>query len=374
MNHKYLLAGVAAAALLTAGNAYAAAHGSVEDQLKAQSAAIDALSKEVEALKNSTVEQGIGQGVKGVELTISGHINRAMMFISDGNDNSTLTHVDNDAASSRIRFDADAPVSASTTVGARLEMEMESNSSAQAVLDNEVIEDTFATRQAYVFVKGGFGTLVMGHQSEATDGIVHNSFNFAANAGINPEYTNGIANVGVNFLSIGDGDRVDAVRYTTPSFGGAAASVSHAVNGQVTAALRYSGQIGGVGVLGGVGWDSNFGNDTYAGSLGLNFGGIALNGAVGYQDNENAEEDFMYYVGLAHKGNYSDLGPTSLGVDFHVNNGGVGGGDNNKRVGVGLVQGVAAGADAFVGVGHNFGGDGAIESAQTVMAGMIIRF
>ncbi|ANK80289.1 MAG: hypothetical protein TEF_05390 [Rhizobiales bacterium NRL2] len=345
----------------------------MEDQLKAQSAAIDALSKEVEALKNSTVEQGIGQGVKGVELTISGHINRAMMFISDANDNATLTHVDNDAASSRIRFDADAPVSDSTTVGTRLEMEMESNSSAQAVLDNEVVEDTFATRQAYVFVKGGFGTLAMGHQSEATDGIVHNSFNFAGVAGINPENTTGIANAGVNFLSIGDGDRVDAVRYTTPSFGGAAASVSHAVNGQITGALRYSGQVGGVGVLAGVGYDSNFDNETYAGSFGLNFGGIAVNAALGYADNNNAEEDFMYYVGLAHKGNYSDMGPTSLGVDFQMNNGGVANGNNNARLGVGLVQGVAAGADAYVGVGHNFGGD-AVDSAQTVMAGMIIRF
>lgn len=373
MNHKYLLAGVAAAALLTAGNAYAAAHGSVEDQLKAQSAAIDALSKEVEALKNSTVEQGIGQGVKGVELTISGHVNRAVLFISDANDNADFNYVDNDAASTRVRWDADAPVSDSTTVGARLEMEMESNSSAAAVNDNDAGGNAFAARQAYVFIKGGFGTLVTGHQSEATDGIVHNSFNYASVAGINPENTTGIANAGINFLSIGDGDRVDAVRYTTPSFGGFAASVSHAVEGQVTAAVRYSGQVGGVGVLAGFGYDSNFESETYAGSMGVNFGGVALNGAIGYRDNEVGEEDVMYYVGLAHKGNYSDMGPTSLGVDFQVNNGGVANGNNNARFGLGLVQGVAAGADAYVALGHNFGGD-AVDSAQTVMAGMIVKF
>lgn len=390
MNHKYLLAGVAAAALLTAGTAYAGAHGSVEDQLKAQSAAIDALSKEVEALKNTTVEQGVGKGVDGVSLSLSGHINRAVMYVNDSNSNGAINHVDNDAASSRIRFDAEAQVSDSTEIGAQLEMEMESNSSAAAVLDNNTGDiranntltgnDRFAARQAYVFVRGGFGTLTMGHQSEASDGILHNSFNYAAVAGLNPENTTGLANAGVNLLSIGDGDRVDAVRYTTPSFGGAAASVSHGANGQVTAALRYSGQVGGVGVLGGVAYDSNFDNETYAGSLGLDFGGVAVNAALGYQDNENANEDFMYYVGLAHRGNYSDMGPTSLGVDFHVYNGTgagaatPGNGNNNKRLGLGLVQGVAAGADAFVGFGHNFGGDGAVDSAQTVMAGMIVRF
>lgn len=373
MNHKYLLAGVAAAALMTAGNAYAAQHASMEDQLKAQGAAIDALSKEVEALKNTAVRPGASKGVKGVNLTISGQINRAVMFVSDGNNDANINYVDNDASSTRVRWDADTAMSESTTVGARLEMEMESNSSAAATLDNDAGGNAFAARQAYVFIKGGWGTLVTGHQSEATDGILHNIFNYASLAGINAEYTNGIAGVGINFLGIGDGNRQDAIRYTTPSFGGFAGSVSAATEGQITAAVRYSGQVGGVGVLGGFGYDANNENETYAGSFGLNFGPIAVNTAMGYRDNQNANEDFMYYVGLAHKGNYSDMGPTSLGVDLQVNNGGVGNGDNNARVGVGLVQGIAPGAEAFVGFGHNFGGD-VVDSAETLMTGMRIKF
>ena len=137
MNHKHLLAGVAAAAIMAAGNAYAGAHASVEDQVKANAAAIDALSKEVEAVKAGS--DGVQKGVKGVKLKISGQVNRAMMFVDDANNNAGFTFVDNDASSTRVRWDASSPVSASTEVGTRLEMEMESNTSARAVAGNDTL-------------------------------------------------------------------------------------------------------------------------------------------------------------------------------------------------------------------------------------------
>ena len=373
MNHKYLLAGVAAAALLTAGNAYAAAHASMEDQLKAQAAAIDALSKEVEALKNSTPEQGIGQGVKAVNLTISGQVNRAVMFVSDANGETAFNYVDNDSSSTRVRWDADAAVSDSTEVGTRLEMEMESNTSIAAVRGEDAGGNTFVARHAYVYIKGGFGTLTTGQQGEATEGILHNSFNYATLADINPENTAGAANAGMAFLAFGDGGRQDAIRYDTPAFGGFKAAVSAGVDGVITVAGRYSGQIGGVGLLAGAGYDSNGEDDIYMASAGLNFGAIAVNGALAYQDNEVGEEDFMHYLGLAHKGNYSDMGPTSLGIDWMVNNGGEANGANNSSIGLGLVQGVAPGAEGYVSLRHFMGGD-AEDSAQVVLAGMRVKF
>ncbi len=158
---------------MAAGNAYAGAHASVEDQVKANAAAIDALSKEVEALKAGNA--GPAKGVKGVSLKISGHINRAVAVFSDANDNTDVTYVDNDASSTRVRWDASASMGNGMKVGSRLEMEMESNSSVAAtgqLANNNAGGDAFAARHAYVYIQGGFGTLTTGQQGEATEGIL----------------------------------------------------------------------------------------------------------------------------------------------------------------------------------------------------------
>lgn len=375
MNHKHLLAGVAAAAIMVAGNAYAGAHASVEDQVKANAAAMDALSKEVEALKAGG--DGVAKGVKGVSLKISGQVNRAVMFVSDANNNSAVNYVDNDASSTRVRWDASANVSDSVKVGTRLEMEMESNTSAGAVLNNQsaaATNDLFGVRHAYVYIQGGFGTLTTGQQGEATEGLLHSSFNFASLAGINPEDTTGIANAGINFLSFGDGGRQDAIRYDTPNFGGAKASISARDNGDVTAAIRYSGKVAGVGVLAALGWEENVGGDPLlAGSFGVNLGVIALNGSFGTEVGGNTANDRFYYsVGLAHKGNYVDMGATSIAVQTLQNNGGFDGSGNVHSYSVGLVQGVAPGADAYAQLA--FHGGQAAGDAVASMVGMRVRF
>jgi hypothetical protein len=395
VNHKYLFAGVAAAALMAAGNAYAGAHASTEDQLKAQAAMIDALSKEVEALKAGVDAGGrIEKGVGGVNLKISGQVNRGVLYASDANDDSFFNFVDNDASSTRVRWDADAKTSNGMTVGTRLEVQMESNTSfnvgGNGTVNNEVgvntnavdangnaavatTGDVFNLRHAYVFIQGGFGTLTTGQQGEATEGILHNSFNYASLADINPEYTAGIGAAGANFLSFGDGGRQDSLRYDTPSFGGAKAAISVRDNGEVTAAVRYAGKVAGFGVLGGVGYEENFGNQNISGSFGLNFGPVALNGALATRLNEgNADNDFFYYLGLAHKGSYIDMGSTSLAIDY-TNRNGAGQANNDQNIGFGIVQGMAPGAEAYVSFRHHFGGD-VQDSAQVGLAGMRVKF
>lgn len=373
MNHKHLLAGVAASALLTAGSAFAASHSG--DQLQAQAAMIDALSKKVEQL--SANQGGVSGGVKGVSLKVSGQVNRAVMFVSDGNDKSAFNYVDNDASSTRVRWDAVANVSDSTEVGTRLEMEMESNTSAAAVLNGNAGGNAFVARHAYVYIKGGFGTLTTGQQGEATEGLLHSSFNFASLAAINPEDTTGVANAGVNFLSFGDGGRQDALRYDTPNFGGAKASISTRDNGEVTAAIRYSGQLGGLGVLAALGYEQNpgAGNDPFvAGSFGINFGVVALNGSFGEELDDDNNDQFYYALGLAHKGSYVDMGPTSLGVQYMSNNGSFDGQGNVYSLGFGLVQGVAAGAEAYAQLTFHGGNEGAVGDAVVSMVGMRVKF
>ncbi len=376
MNHKHLLAGVAASALLTAGSAFAASHSG--DQLQAQAAMIDALSKKVEQL--SANQGGVSGGVKGVSLKVSGQVNRAVMFVSDGNDQSAFNYVDNDASSTRVRWDAVANVSDSTEVGTRLEMEMESNASNAAVLNGNGGGNAFVARHAYVYIKGSFGTLTTGQQGEATEGLLHSSFNYASLAGINPEDTTGIANAGVNFLSFGDGGRQDAIRYDTPNFGGAKASISTRDNGDVTAAIRYAGQVAGLGVLASLGYQQNpvvgvvRQDPLIAGAFGINFGVVALNGSFAEELDEDNNDRFYYALGLAHKGSYVDMGPTSLGVQYMSNNGGADGQGNLYSIGFGLVQGVAAGAEAYAQLTFHGGNEGAVGDAVASMVGMRVKF
>lgn len=373
MNHKHLLAGVAVSALMTAGTAFAASHGNaLEAKVAAQAEMIDALSKKVESMSGAS--EGVAKGVKGVSLKVSGQINRAVMFVNDANDNSAFNFVDNDASSTRIRWDASAKVSDSTTVGSRLEMEMESNTSAAAVLNGNAGGNAFVARHAYVYVKGSFGTITTGQQGEATEGLLHSSFNYASLAGVNPEDTTGIANAGVNFISFGDGGRQDAIRYDTPNFGGAKASISARDNGDVTAAIRYSGKMGGIGVLAALGYEENVGGDPlYAGSFGIDFGPIALNGSFADELDDNADDRFYWAIGLGHKGNYLDIGSTGLGVQYMVNNGGFDGNGAVKELNFGVVQGVAPGAEAYALLAFHSGLTG-VDNAVVSMMGMRVKF
>lgn len=376
MNHKHLLAGVAVAALMTTGTAFAASHGGGQDQLAAQAAMIDALSKKVEAL---SAGETVGKGVKGVNLKISGQVNRAVFYGSDANGNSFFNYVDNDASSTRVRWDADAPMGDSLKVGARLEMEMESNTSLRTGAVGGAGGDVFAARQAYVYVSGGFGTLSTGHQSEASDGVLHNSFNYASLADINPEFTAGTLGLaGARLPSFGDGGRVDSIGYSTPTIAGFKAAVTIEDQGQLTAQGSYSGEIGGVGLLAGLGYEAEQGatDAQMAGSMGLNFGPVALNGAfaVNLDDSANGSDKFFYWLSLAHKGSYIDLGPTSLAIDFGNANGVIDGIGSFVSVGFGVVQRVAPGADMYFSIRHFAEGDRGVDSAQAALAGMRIVF
>lgn len=384
MKKSHLMTGVALAALLAAGNADAGAHASVEDQVKANSAAIDALSKEVEALKAGG--DGPTKGVKGVNLKISGQVNRAVLFASDANDNDFFNFVDNDSSSTRVRWDADARTANGMEVGTRLEVQLESNTSF-GINGNgnnpgaDATNDLFDLRHAYVYIKGGWGQITTGQQGDATEGILHNGFNYATLAEIHPEMVAGVFNgatgvAGANILFFGDGGRVDSIRYDTPSFGGFKAAISAEDTGEVKVAARYGGQVAGVGVLAGIGYQENFGQPNIAGSLGLNFGVLAVNGAMAVRLNDGAaQDDAFYWLSLSHKGSYTDLGATSLAVDWYNSNGVrlVPSGGNNNAVGFGLVQVVAPGAEFYFGARHHFAGSNE-DSAQVVTSGMRVKF
>ena len=256
---------------LGASTSFAASHKVAEQ--------IDALSKKVEALGDSYTKKG----VKGASLTVSGQVNRAVMFLDDAQGSQVL-NVDNDASSSRVRFVASAPMSNGMKVGARIEVQIESEPSNNANNNNQGAEPGFSARHIDAYISGGFGKISTGQGSTATDGIMHANSLAAGLADITAEPGMGadavvLGATTLSQLAFGDGGREDRVRYDTPSFGGFTGSVSYANQGHVQVAGRYSAKFDGVSVAARVGYESvAAGNDDayqIAGSAGVKVAGIS---------------------------------------------------------------------------------------------------
>ena len=61
-----------------------------------------------------------------VKLTVSGQVNRGILYADDG-EQTDVFHVDNDNSSTRVRFVGEAKPHDNLTIGANIEVQFESN-------------------------------------------------------------------------------------------------------------------------------------------------------------------------------------------------------------------------------------------------------
>ncbi len=107
-----------------------------------------------------------------VDLTIGGHVNRAVLLVDDGNETS-YRHVDNENDSTIIFFEAEGKVNAEITIGAAFAAKMRSNASNEVSATAESAgSGQFEHDQSDIYVSHArFGTLTMGEGSMASDAI-----------------------------------------------------------------------------------------------------------------------------------------------------------------------------------------------------------
>lgn len=355
---------------LAASTSFAASHKVAEQ--------IDALSKKVEAMGDSYAQKG----VKGASLTISGQVNRAVMFLDDAQGSQVL-NVDNDASSSRVRFVASSPMANGMKAGARIEVQIESESSNNTNNNNQGAEGGFGARHIDAWLSGGFGKISFGQGSTATDGIMHANSFAAGLADITAEPGMGadaiiLGNTQLNQLAFGDGGREDRVRYDTPSFGGFKASVSYANEGHVQLAARYGAKFDGVKVDARIGYESvgSGNNDAYqiAGSAGVTVAGVSANVAMATRESDTAGDDAFFWMVLAGwTGKVNSLGKTGFGVQYGENNGN--GAINQVRtIGVGVTQDLAPGTTAYASYKNYKSELAGSEAANVAMVGMRVKF
>jgi len=365
MQKKLLTVSIAASlACFSTTSVLAAGHTEVEalraqieamtkrlDQLEKQSANAEkmaaAAEEKAQMASLSSAGKGIQSGNDKVRLTLSGHVNRGLLWSDDGED-SNLYHVDNDASSTRMRIIGEADTSDDMTVGAALEVQLESNSSSSVTQNDEdgTTSDGFTKRRAEVyFASKQYGKLWVGQgwtASEGTSEVDLSGTDLAGYSGTTDmaggikfrESSGALAVVGTdgdgNDINLTAGDvfsnydgqgRQDRIRYDTPAFGGFTFSAGAIENEAWDTALRYSADYDGTKVVGAVAYSEPSPSSVDSrvnGSVSVLLqGGLNLTLAAGEQDVSSGSDPSFYYAKLGYRTRMNDAGMTAFSVDYH---------------------------------------------------------
>jgi hypothetical protein len=219
----------------------------------------------------------VSSGGDRVNLSVSGQIDRALIYGNDGK-SSNLRNVDNNISSTRLRFVGEGRVTDTTSGGTNLEAEIRPNSSATTTLTQNLPQPnsatTFTVRQAEAYVQDaawggvrlGFGstpsyqtnendlsgtfTASYPNVSDIDGGFAfrqrHTALVPASSTSFvsSPQGAYGPA-VGAVFNFFGGLLRDDRIRYDTPAFDGFQFATSLVDGGAFDAAVRYAGQFDG---------------------------------------------------------------------------------------------------------------------------------
>ncbi len=345
-------------------------------------------------------------GNPNVELTLSGQVNRAVLFAEDGT-GGRVYHVDNDNSSTRVRLVGKGRFDEDFSVGAQVEVQFESNSSATVnqLSDEGVGPNNFTERKLEVwFESKRFGTLWLGQGDTASNGTSEVDLSgtgvigysavedmaggllFARTdivAGVNPPAVS-LANptIGRAYTNMDGLSRDDRIRYDTPRFMGAQLSASHTSGDDSDAAVRYAGKFAAVELAAGVGIAHMADNrNQYAGSISaLHDSGLNATFAAGVQKRQattTLDDPSFWYIKLGYRFNPFAFGGTALAADYTENSDILQDGDFGRSYGFFVVQNISKVAtELYFGIrNHEYEQNVAkFDDILAVMAGARIKF
>ncbi len=228
----------------------------------------------------------VAAGADRVRLTLSGQVNRMLLYGNDGRA-SAVRNVDNNNSSTRLRVVGEGQVSDTASGGVNIETELRPNSSASTTLTQNLPQPasatTFTVRQAEVYyqdtryggVRLGFGSTASYLTAEIDlSGTSVASYVFVSDfdggfafrqrgdamvpvsstkSVFSPAGAFGPAVAGV-FNAMDGLSRDDRIRYDTPRIAGFQFSTSYVDGGAFDFALRYAGEFNGNQLVAGVGF------------------------------------------------------------------------------------------------------------------------
>jgi hypothetical protein len=345
------------------------------DELKDLKAQVQALMQRIEALETQVQEQAsveanapakmVSSGNDGVNLAVSGQVNRALLLADDG-DRSRIFHVDNDNSSTRVRWVGTGPIDDDFTAGAIVEVEFESNTSSAIDIDQdgEVGANNFSQRHMTVYLDSkSLGRLWLGQGDTASNGTSEvdlsgtSVINYAGIEDLAGGLSFKNAATAAKLVTIGgvysqmDGfSRRDRIRYDTPKFYGFQASTSLIQGDAWDVALRYSANYEAIDtkVAAAIAYGDGaqrFDLDQFNGSVSLLHGsGLNLTFASGEQDLTGGtaftRDPSFYYGKLGYQFDPFTIGTTALAVDYGVADDLAATGDEFTSWGLFAVQGI----------------------------------
>ena len=277
-----------------------------------------------------------------VELTIGGQLNRAFLYVNDGEEG-MYRHVDNENDSTRFFLNADGNINEDWSVGTQFIMLMRSNPSNEMSATVESAgTGSFEEEAAEVyFTHKRLGTLWLGQGDTATNGISETDLSGTGVAGYSSV---GDVAGGFAFVTSATGARssatiggtadnldglntADRIRYDSPEINGFHLSTSLLSGGAVDAALYYAGEVSGVAVEAAAGWyngSSNGANDDlfedgFSGSVSaLLPSGFSLTLAAGSKSaaTQGRDDPKFYYGKVGYQTKLNTFGTTAFAVDL----------------------------------------------------------
>jgi hypothetical protein len=344
-------------------------------------------------------------------VTLSGHFNKGVLWMSDGNSD-RVSIVDNTNSQTRGRIVVNGKLNEAVSYTALTEWAMTSNDSNDASPSSDTLDETstaagndsfFTKRHNMIrMAHKSFGSVRLGHTSEATDGITENSktgagdivYGGATNIGnaIHLRRSNAANGaqpssvvVGDLLIQAGEGTRTDTIRYDTPTFAGFSAAASFQADQSSSYALRYGGKFAGISVAAGYGYSAeNAGaaaqGNMQGGSIALGHdSGLSLRASGGITDFDAQGRDngTTVSVGAGYKANLVSAGSTNFAVDWTRSENGSANDDKIDLFSVGVVQETDAGVKFYLGY-QLFSAEQAdsvdYDDASTVMAGTKVFF
>jgi predicted porin len=205
------------------------------------------------------------KGNRKVSVEVYGFVTTGIMsFRTDGGSDTFIT--ENANGSSRFGFKGSAKISPTLSAGFQIEVGVvsaSSNSVSQKDDDGGQAGDgTLGLRQANWYLDHkSLGRVTVGRISSAMDGIQEIDLagtGIVSLPGINVGgglFINGVAGKTWGDVMQGfDGDRVNGIRYDTPTWNGFQLSTSFSENDRTDVTLRYAGEFAGFRIAGGIGY------------------------------------------------------------------------------------------------------------------------
>ena len=344
----------------------------------------DAVAKSDQAVKQAvrkaeaaaTPPKTVTSGKDDVSLSVSGQVNRLVLFANDG-DESRFFQADNDNSSTRVRWVGNARMDEEYSAGALIEVQFESNSTADIDIDQdtEASANSFTERHLTLWLDSkSLGRLWLGQGDTASNGtsevdlsgtsvIAYSGLEDLAGGLSFKNATTGakLTTISQAFSQLDGRSRRDRIRYDTPTFAGFKASASYVDSDAGDFALRYSGNFAQVGtkVAAAIAYaDSGdrFDDDQVNGSLSaLHDSGLNLTFGAGSRDVvDSTRNPYFYYVKLGYLFQPFKIGKTALAVDYAESEDITNDNDEFISVGVFAVQNVdKLGLEIYAGYRHH---------------------